>query len=607
MMASRSLLLASTMFSGVVAVAFGHSACAQSSRGLVLAQAAPANPADAKKKPLAKPQPPKSSAPAAAPHPPQKPAPQAARPPSPAGLPPPHAVEKVEKPAPMMHPAETAPSVPQRPVGKTGSAVTEKRGKPELHGRPPQPVQRRAATTPTGKPATAATEKHATEVPGKPKLSEHPSATKPGGKPEPKMHPAQTTQPPAAQHPVGKPGLAGPEKRAAPQVPGKPLPGSSPTASAPSSQTAPQSGLPHERGRPAAATAPATKQNAGNAPAAKPGPPPAAVVRRAPPPPGNPAAVPPPTQVINKGQFLAPKGQASPAGINQVRAERHEEHVGNQLIIREPDRTIVQEGNRTFIRHSEVDRFAVGARNVQVERRGNETVSVVMRPNGVRIIDYTDEDGRLLRRVRRDPDGREIVIIDNGFAGAQMGDVFLNLPPPVIHIPSDRYIVDADRADEAAMFDVLVAPPVERVDRRYTLDQVRYNEPLRALMPRLDLEVNFGTGSWQLTPDQVDRLSAIAEALNRAIERDPREVFLVEGYTDAVGSDVDNLSLSDRRAESVAVALTEQFHVPAENLATQGYGEQFLKVQTSGAERANRRVAIQRITPLMDPDAVSQR
>ena len=54
---------------------------------------------------------------------------------------------------------------------------------------------------------------------------------------------------------------------------------------------------------------------------------------------------------------------------------------------------------------------------------------------------------------------------------------------------------------------------------------------------------------------------------------------MIEGHTDAVGADEDNLSLSDRRAESVAVALTEQFQVPAENLVTQGYGEQYLKVR----------------------------
>ena len=76
-------------------------------------------------------------------------------------------------------------------------------------------------------------------------------------------------------------------------------------------------------------------------------------------------------------------------------------------------------------------------------------------------------------------------------------------------------------------------------------------------------------------------------------------MFLIEGHTDAVGSDDDNLSLSDRRAEAVALALSQQFQVPAENLTTQGYGEQYLKVPTQGPERLNRRVTVRRITPLL--------
>ena len=64
------------------------------------------------------------------------------------------------------------------------------------------------------------------------------------------------------------------------------------------------------------------------------------------------------------------------------------------------------------------------------------------------------------------------------------------------------------------------------------------------------------------------------------------EVFLIEGHTDAVGTEEDNLSLSDRRAEAVAVALTEQFQIPPENLTTQGYGEQQLKVPVQGPERS---------------------
>ena len=83
-------------------------------------------------------------------------------------------------------------------------------------------------------------------------------------------------------------------------------------------------------------------------------------------------------------------------------------------------------------------------------------------------------------------------------------------------------------------------------------------------MPSIDLDtINFETGSWEIPPDQAAKLQSIADGLNRAIQRNPREVFLIEGHTDAVGNDVDNLSLSDRRAESAAELLTQQFGVPA--------------------------------------------
>ena len=49
----------------------------------------------------------------------------------------------------------------------------------------------------------------------------------------------------------------------------------------------------------------------------------------------------------------------------------------------------------------------------------------------------------------------------------------------------------------------------------------------------------------------------------------------------------------------MAVALTEQFQVPPENLTTQGYGEEQLKVQTDGPEEQNRRVLVRNIAPLL--------
>ena len=101
-------------------------------------------------------------------------------------------------------------------------------------------------------------------------------------------------------------------------------------------------------------------------------------------------------------------------------------------------------------------------------------------------------------------------------------------------------------------------------------------------MPSIDLNsINFETGSWEIPPDQAAKLQAIADGLNRAIARNPREVFLIEGHTDAVGNDVDNLSLSDRRAQSAAELLTQQFGVPAENLTSQGYGSAI----SEGADR----------------------
>ncbi len=290
--------------------------------------------------------------------------------------------------------------------------------------------------------------------------------------------------------------------------------------------------------------------------------------------------------------------------LDQVRGERHESRQGNRLVIQEQNRTIIREGGHTIIRHDDIDRFRRGARDVDVhvQHRGNETETIIVRPDGVRIITIVDTDGRLLRRIRRDRDGREFVLIDNRHRGPAGGFGFIaNLAAPRVHIPRDRYIVDADRADRDLLYETLIAPPVMHIDRRYSLDEIRYTHNLREWMPRIDLDsITFESGSWDVTPDQARQLEPIAEAMRRAIERNPNEVYLIEGHTDAVGSDVDNLSLSDRRAEAVAEILTQDFGIPPENLTTQGYGEQYLKVPTQGPERLNRRVTVRRITPLLE-------
>ncbi len=94
--------------------------------------------------------------------------------------------------------------------------------------------------------------------------------------------------------------------------------------------------------------------------------------------------------------------------------------------------------------------------------------------------------------------------------------------------------------------------------------------------------------------------------MRKVISDRPDEVFLIEGHTDTVGSAVSNLTLSDRRAESLALALSEYFDIPPENLVVQGYGESYLRVAREGDLRANRRVAVRRITPLLGIQTTSR-
>lgn len=298
--------------------------------------------------------------------------------------------------------------------------------------------------------------------------------------------------------------------------------------------------------------------------------------------------------------------------LEDLKKQRHErvEDGGKRTVIEEPDkRVIVKQDGRTFIRHDESERFRLVTRNARTERHSDGTsVTIISRPTG-QVFSVVDANGRLVRRYRRTRDGREVVMIDNrrhfgpGKTALAIGlgaGLILALAPPVIHIPRDKYIVDYAHASREDVYEALSAPPLEPLERDYTLEEIRANQYLRDRMRRVDLDViNFEFGSWEVTPDQYPRLEWVAQAMMSLIDRNPEEVFMLEGYTDAVGSDVDNLTLSDRRAEQVAIILSEQFGVPAENLVTQGYGEQFLKVETEGPERANRRVAVRRITPLM--------
>ena len=292
----------------------------------------------------------------------------------------------------------------------------------------------------------------------------------------------------------------------------------------------------------------------------------------------------------------------------------------NRVIIKEPgNRVIVRQNNKSVIVKNDSDRIARVAKTRSITRSDGTNVTIIQRPNNNSVYNVTDTNGQLVRRYRRNAQGQEHNIIDNRrrdkfgrnlalgvgigvgvVAGAVLLHSLVDMPPPRVDVPRRKYIVDYDQANDDDVYEAFSAPPVERLERRYTLDEVRATPRLRERMRRVDLnDINFETGSWEVEESQYNKLERVARAMMRVIEQDPNEVFMIEGYTDAVGAENDNLTLSDRRAESVAVILTEQFQVPPENLTTQGFGEEYLKVETDGPERLNRRVAARRITPLL--------
>lgn len=299
-------------------------------------------------------------------------------------------------------------------------------------------------------------------------------------------------------------------------------------------------------------------------------------------------------------------------GDRPMRRERPEgaevlKEIGNRIILNLGGQTIVQSRDNPRLRH--------GSRDVYYEDLpGQRTRETISREDGSRVVTIRDRYGDVIRRSRFTRDGREIVLVyvdDEDLArdrSHRWRDPGADLPPMELRVPVTDYILDAQNVRSPdRYYDFLEQPPVERVERLYSLGEVKRSARIRDKLPRVDLDtINFEFGSASVPEDQIEKLQGVADAIHRIIERNPAEMFLIEGHTDAVGSDEANLALSDQRAESVADVLTNVFEIMPENLATQGYGEEYLKVDVPGPSRENRRVAIRRITPLVSPVADAQ-
>jgi outer membrane protein OmpA-like peptidoglycan-associated protein len=272
---------------------------------------------------------------------------------------------------------------------------------------------------------------------------------------------------------------------------------------------------------------------------------------------------------------------------------------------------ILQVGNQVIVRNPQQDRdrFVQQDDSVYYEQLGRGRVrETVERRDGSKIVTVRNRNGDILQRSRITPDGREYVLayFDESREDdlLQWRDPGQDLPPLRLTIPVREYVLDAENADEAQVDEFFRQPPVEQVQRLYSIDEVKRSARVRDSVRRLEVGgLTFDTGAATIGRDQVGSLSKVATAMQSALDRNPAETFLIEGHTDAVGSDLSNLRLSDLRAATVARILSDFYDIPPENLTTQGYGERYLKIKTDGDERQNRRVTVRRITPLVTPVA----
>lgn len=271
----------------------------------------------------------------------------------------------------------------------------------------------------------------------------------------------------------------------------------------------------------------------------------------------------------------------------------------NRVVANSGDRVVVDRGNGDLAIWKDDDAILRAPGVVETRQRFDDgsTLTVLDRPDGSRIITVRDATGRVLRRDRVDVNGRRTPIID---------DTRYYEPVEVSRLPQPRlrglrFVDGTDPAMIRALLDEAEQPDL---GRSFSLAQVRDIRQLRALAPELTTDpVTFASGSSAISPQQAGRLARLGELMQGMIADNPREVFLIEGHTDAVGSAAFNLALSDRRAESVALALSSIFGVPPENMVVQGYGESELKVATTADEPQNRRVALRRITWLVEDPA----
>ena len=142
------------------------------------------------------------------------------------------------------------------------------------------------------------------------------------------------------------------------------------------------------------------------------------------------------------------------------------------------------------------------------------------------------------------------------------------------------------RAEQAASTANAAQERVRQLEAQ--LKDIEGKQTERGLLVTLG-DVLFAFNKAELTAQAGPRLDKLAAFLKQF----PQRKLLVEGYTDAVGSDAYNMELSERRAEAIREALVAR-GVDTTRVVTKGYGKGYPVADNSSIDgrAVNRRVEV---------------
>ena len=252
---------------------------------------------------------------------------------------------------------------------------------------------------------------------------------------------------------------------------------------------------------------------------------PAAPAEPAPPPPADDKAAQETAQPAEIQAVTAEKGTRVEQPDASVERKRPE---GTQIVKEIGDRIVIEFNNQIIVESSDRPRMSRGARDVYYEDlpRGR-TRETVVRGDGTEVVTIRNAYGDIVRRSRITPDGREYVLVyvDDQYYDRldDWRDPGLDLPPMQLDVPVSDYILDAGRVDDPeAYYEFLERPPVERVERLYSVDEVKRSARIRDKTPRIELDtVTFEFGSAAIAESEIPRLQGVADAMDEAAQEKP--------------------------------------------------------------------------------------